>query len=346
MDNDDILNKDLYKILNIEKNATADEIKSAYRHLMRIYHPDINETEESKALFKEIRDAYEILSDTEKKKLYDIKHGFNFIKNNSSPENEAEEKVETQDETKDTKKTQKLSDILSEIINGIFVNSKGSSNSKKNSSAKQKGEDIYANVTISPKEAVFGTSRIINIVQSKICPNCEGKKFINEALCPLCKGHGEISTHKKINANIPSNVKNNEKIKIEGIGNESPNGGVTGDLYLIVNIDEKSLFTVKDNIVYMDLPITPYEAALGATIEIPTFYENVTIKIPPNTSSGQRFRLKGQGIFLKDLKENSDMIVTVVIKIPNKLSEKEIEIYKSLKENSTCNIREGLKDNE
>ena len=78
--------------------------------------------------------------------------------------------------------------------------------------SKQKGEDIYANVTISPKEAVFGTSRIINIVQTKICPNCEGKKFINEALCPLCKGHGEISTHKKINTNIPSNVKNNEKI--------------------------------------------------------------------------------------------------------------------------------------
>ena len=229
---------------------------------------------------------------------------------------------------------------LSEIIEGIFV-------SPKNSNSKhQKGEDIFADVTISSKEAVFGTTRIINIMQTKLCPNCEGKRCINEVLCPLCKGTGDISTHKKITANIPSNVKNNEKIKIEGAGNDGENGKKSGDLYLIINIDDKSLFTVKDNIVYMDLPITPYEAALGANIEIPTFYENVTIKIPPNTSSGQRFRLKGQGIYQKDLKENSDMIVTAIIKIPQNLSEKEIELYKSLEENNTCNIREGLYNNE
>ncbi|MBQ7449993.1 hypothetical protein IJS77_01135 [bacterium] len=240
-------------------------------------------------------------------------------------------------------KSKIFSGILGEIIEGIFINK---SSNKKNNRKSQKGDDIYANVTISSKEAVFGTSRIINIIQSKPCPNCMGKKFINEALCPMCKGSGEISTHKKINCNIPSNAKNNSKIKIENEGNDSTNGGLSGDLYLIINIDEKSLFTVKDNIVYMDLPITPYEAALGANIEIPTFYENITIKIPPNTSSGQRFRLKGQGLYIKELKENSDMIVTAIIKLPKNLSEKEIELYKSLKENSSGNVREGLKNNE
>ena len=116
--------------------------------------------------------------------------------------------------------------------------------------------------------------------------------------------------------------------------------------WVIISIDEKSLFTVKDDIVYMDLPISTFEAALGANIEIPTFYENITIKIPPNTSSGQKFRLKGQGIFLKDKGYNGDMIVTVHVKLPKKLSDKEIEIYKNLRENSSCDIREGLMFNE
>ena len=343
MTNEEILDKDLYKILNIKKDAEQKEIKLAYRHLMRVYHPDINEDEESREIYAQIRAAYDILSDPEKKKLYDIKHGFNFSKEEENPENEPP-REETQKETEVKQKS--FSQIMGEIIEGIFVKTNSLTSKNGDKSACKKGEDIYANVTISSKEAVFGTSRIINIMQTKLCPNCFGKKFINEALCPLCKGSGEISNHKKIHTEIPSNVKNNSKIKIEGEGSECPDGGKPGDLYLIINIDEKSLFTVKDNIVYMDLPITPYEAALGANIEIPTFYENVTIKIPPNTSSGQRFRLKGQGIYDKALKKNSDMIVTVVIKLPGKLSDREIELYKSLEENSSCNIREGLKNNE
>ena len=341
--NKEYYNKDLYKILNIEKNAASETIKIAYRKLMRKYHPDINESEESKEIFKEIREAYDILSDPEKKNLYDIKHGFNFAEKQINEQKETEEEKSQNDnksEKEKEKETKTFMKTLKNIINGVFLNQNNASNKN------QKGEDIYANVTISSKEAVFGTSRIINIMQTKLCPNCEGKRFLNDSLCPLCKGSGEISTHKKINANIPPNVKNNSKIKIEKAGNQFQNGEISGDLYLIINIDENSLFTVKDNIVYMDLPITPYEAALGVNIEIPTFYENVIIKIPPNTSSGQRFRLKGQGLYIKENKENSDMIVTVVIKLPGKLSQKEIEIYKSLKENSTCNIREGLNNNE
>ena len=334
MEKEETLDKNLYEILGVEKNATQEEIKLAYRKLMRKYHPDINKSKDSGEIFSEIRSAYDILSDFQKRELYDIKCGIKFVKEEQET---IEEEIPTPEKEEKSKSFMKS---LSEIIEGIFVNSKN------NDTKNQKGEDIYANVTISSKEAVFGTSRIINIMQTKLCPNCEGKRFINDALCPLCKGSGEISTHKKINANIPSNVKNNSKIKIEGAGNYGKNDETPGDLYLLINIDEKSLFTVKDNIVYMDLPITPFEAVLGANIEIPTFYENVTIKIPPNTSSGQRFRLKGQGIYQKDLKENSDMIVTVVIKIPKNLSEKEIEIYKSLEENSTCNIREGLYGNE
>ena len=256
----------------------------------------------------------------------------------------AEENIKNEDKTEDaeedkTEGNKSFAKIFAEIVEGIFIFGKKNQNNSKTKFA----EDIYANVTISAKEAILGTSRIINVMQTTVCPNCEGKRFINEALCPLCKGSGEISNHKRINTKIPQNTKNGDKIKIEGAGNKSKDGNCTGDLYLVVSIDEKSLFSVKDDIVYMDLPISTYEAALGANIEIPTFYENITIKIPPNTSSGQKFRLKGQGIYLKNKGINGDMIVTVIIKLPQKLSDKEIELYKSLRDNSTYSVREGLK---
>ena len=343
---DKITDKDLYEILRIEKNATLEEIKIAYRRLARIYHPDINESAESLAIFKDIRMAYEILSSPEKKKLYDLKNGFNQPKDTDSTEESAkeEEKKETlAEETDETKNEKSLSQLLTDIIEGIFAYPKKNGNKKVQN---DKGEDIFANVTISTKEALLGTTRIINIMQTYPCPNCNGKRFINEAVCPRCKGTGEISNHKRISTQIPPNTKDGEKIKLAGMGNKPKGDGDYGDLYLIINIDEKSLFTVKENIVYMDLPILPYEAALGADIEIPTFYENIIIKIPPNTSSGQKFRLKGQGLQIKELGVNGDMIVTVIIKNPPKFKEEEIELYKKLKGLNTYNIREGLKDNE
>ena len=344
---DEYFNKDLYEILNIEKNASEEEIKFAYKKLAKIYHPDLNKTKDSREIFNDIRHAYDILSDKNKKNLYDIKHGFNkaAFENNiptvPNPENENAGKKEDT-----SSKNKNFSEILSEIIEGIFVYSKKNVFDKKEKMKDKKNNDIYVNVTISTTEAVFGTSRIINIVQKKLCPNCEGKRFINEALCPLCKGLGEISNHKKINATIPPNTKNNDKVKIENAGNTSEDGLQAGDLYLIITVDEKSLFTLKGNDVYMDLPITPFEAALGAEIEIPTFYDNVKIKIPSNTSSGQKFRLKEQGIFDKKTNIKGYMIIVVYIKIPDKLSDKEIELYKSLRENNSCNIREGLTQNE
>ena len=204
-----IFNKDLYKILNVEHDADAAEIRAAYRKLARIYHPDISESKESLNAFKEIRQAYEILSDEEKRKLYDIKHGFNIKKDSEEsierPEkNENPEGVTVEEEVpQETKeKSKSFAKIFGEIIEGIFVfGKKSQSNSKSKSD-----ENIYANVTISTKEAILGTSRIINVMQIKGCPNCEGKKFINEALCPLCKGSGEISSHKRINIKIPPNI--------------------------------------------------------------------------------------------------------------------------------------------
>lgn len=328
--------ENLYNILGLSNSATSEEIKIAYRKLMRIHHPDVNKSKENLEIFKKIQHAYEILSNENKKKLYDIKNNFNYKTQENTTPTPKKEKCNEQT-SKNNKNTKKATSILKNFFDNIFKLTKEKKQSKK--------DNIYANVTISSKEAILGTSRIINIVQTKICPNCEGKKFINEALCPLCKGSGEISNHKKINVKIPAGVSNGEKIKINSAGTITDNNK-TNDLILIISIEEKNKFTYKNDDVFLDLPITPFEAALGTNIEIPTIYENVTLKIPKNSSSGQKLRLKGQGILNKTTNTKGDMIVTLIIKIPQNLSDKEIELYKSLRENNTCNIREGLDNND
>lgn len=347
------MDKNLYEILNIKTNATIEEIKHAYRQLAIKYHPDINKTKEGLAYFKEIQNAYNILSNDSKRKKYDKTNGFNIKEETAEEEIDTTEdgsngETEFQDRykasTQEKSERSKFSKIISEFFDEILIQTKRVQFSKKR--GYKESNDIYADVTISPKEALFGTQRIVNVVQATTCPNCNGKKFINEAKCRNCNSTGEIYTHKKINVTIPANTKNGKRIKIEKCGNKDIETNTYGDLYLIISINEQSLFTIKENTVYLELPITAYEAALGAKIKIPTFYEDITIKIPPCTSSGQKFRLKGQGIYNKEKGQNEDMIVTISIKFPQEISKKEIALYEELKENSGYNVREGLINND
>ena len=160
----------------------------------------------------------------------------------------------------------------------------------------------------------------------------------------MCKGTGEVSVHKKLNIKIPMGVKPGAKIRIKGEGNRGTNGGKNGDLYLFIEIEDNKIFKYDGLNVHIDLPITPYEAVLGANIEVPTLCGNISMKIPPNTTTGQKFRLSEQGIYDETKKQKGDQIVTVKIEIPKTLSQKEIELYEQLKNISTYNIRENLRN--
>lgn len=330
-----------YEILGVTPDSELSEIKSAYRKLARKFHPDINP--EGAARFKEISKAYETLIDEKKRKQYDILNGFFKAEKTKTSSKKAEEEYKQKtssekcaDENNHKSAQKKNEKVFSDIFSSIFETSDNKSKKKQ----PENGEDINADITLTLAESVKGCERIVNIVHTEICPRCRGRKFINGAKCNVCSGSGEYSVHKRINVKIPANIKNGAKLRIKGEGADGRFGGKNGDLYILINIKGNSNVTYDGLDILYKVPITPYEAALGGEITIPAFSGNVKLKLPERTSSGQKFRLSGQG--LKRNGKLGDMIITVSIEIPKCLSDDEVKLYEKLKKLSSDNIRENL----
>lgn len=338
--------KNLYEILEIQTSASITTIKTAYRKLARKYHPDLNSGDaRCVEKFKEITEAYEILSNAEKKKNYDILKGF-FTETSQAKYTEAGKAYKTaskEPQKEEKHKEEGFSNLFNEILEGFKnTTSSGKKQTFKTKQMKpQRGSDVYADVKITLPEAIQGTTRTVNILHTEICPNCEGRTFLNGAKCPLCNGLGEQSIHKKLNVKIPPNVLQGSKIRIPNEGNKGYNGGQNGDLYLTIKIEAEpsSKFKYDGLNVMSNVSIAPFEAVLGATIEIPTPNGNISMKITENTHSGQKFRLAGQG--LKQNGKIGDMIVTVNIEVPKSPSAQEIELYKKLRDITKNDIREN-----
>lgn len=334
--------KNLYEILEVEFVASATMIKSAYRRLARKYHPDLNSGDAAcEKKFKEITYAYEILSDAEKKKNYDILKGF------QQEASQAKYSEANKAYKKTTKEEKKSAEGFSNIFNDILEGFKNTTSSGKKETFKTKqikperGGDVYADIVITMTEAIEGTSRTVNILHTEICPNCENRTFLNGTKCTVCKGMGEQSIHKKLRVKIPANVKHGSKIRIANEGNKGYNGGKNGDLFLNVKIENDANFKYDGLNILGKIKIAPHEAVLGASIELQTPTGKVNMKITPNTQNGQKFRLAEQGLEQKG--EKGDMIITVNIEIPQNLSNEEIELYKKLRDISKGNIRQNDK---
>jgi len=319
-----------YEILGVTPDSDIAEIKAAYRKLARKYHPDVNP--EGGKKFKEVSRAYDTLSDFEKRKQYDIINGF--FKSAKRPELENEEQIKEEPKKKNDKKTEK---VFTDIFNSIFD---GQNERKESTPQPQNGDDINADVIISMSESVTGTTKTVNVVHTELCPRCKGRKFVNGNKCTVCNGAGEYTQYKRINVKIPANVKNGSKLRIKGEGGDGKLGGKNGDLFLHILIQGSSKIKYDEQNILYNVPITPYEAVLGAEISIPTFDGHVKLKIPARTTSGQKFRLTGQG--LKKNGKSGDMIVTVTIEIPKRLSDDEVKLYEKLRKLSADNIRENL----
>ncbi len=333
------MSKDYYKILGINEFESAENIKSAYRKLARKWHPDVaGNSPEALKTFKEINEAYEILSNKVKKEEYDrARRFYNYAKGNYETKNE-----NINNSNKEEAKTTTRPSFSFKWEEFIAKRQQAKKTQKKEEKEPIKGSNIYAEIEISVLEAITGTTKVVNLLKKEACPKCGGKKFANGTICPQCNGLGEISNHKKFNIKIPAGIKNGSKIRLAGEGNEGKFGGSNGDLLITVNIKESPIYKTDGLNILKNISITPFEAVLGANIKIETLQGNVSLKISPYTQNGQKIRLSGCGISQNN--SVGDMIVTVEIKIPKNLSEEELKLYKRLSEISTSNVRESIYD--
>ncbi len=323
-----------YKILNIPENANLDEIKSAYKKLVRKYHPDINKEEGAEETFKKINMAFEILSDDIKRLQHDTLHGIIASARNEKKE----ENTKTQEEEKPKPKAQRETKKDESFLEKILKNKKY----KKAEDFKVDGDNINTIVEITGKEAIQGITKKINILHSEPCPKCEGRKFANGSKCTHCGGSGEKSIHKKITITIPKNVKSGSKIKVKGEGKLGKFGGKCGDLIITIKVIQKNIFKFEGGVAILEVPITPYEALLGASITIPTPAGNTTIKIPPQTNSGDKFKILNTGIGQAGSGKRSELVVIAKICSPQKPSIETIKKYKELQELDTEDVRKEL----
>ncbi len=358
--------KNYYEILGVTPDIEDTELKSVYRRLVRKYHPDINPDGELK--FKDILEAYETLCDEKKRKQYDILNGFfkstgtasapksepyrksyrtNSDNKTSCPKDTFEKSKENKtsennfkQKATQAKNDKNFTDLINDIIDGFSQKPKNKKQSTPKPPTPKNGEDIYADVVITLKESITETHKTVNILQTEVCKNCNGRKFINGSKCTHCGGSGEVMTRQRINVTIPKNIKNGAKLRLAGEGKKGKNGGKNGNLYLKITIEPDSAFKIDGNDLICEVPISPFEAVLGGDIEIPSFEENVTLSLPPKTKSGQIFRISSKGLRQNNLV--GDIIVTVKVQIPDKISDEEIQLYEKLKNLAGQNIRENF----
>ena len=312
--------KDYYEVLGVPRNATQEEIKKAYRRLARKYHPDFNKDPEAQEKFKEINEAYQVLSDPEKRKLYD-QYG------HAAFHGTAEQREEPWGDIFET-----IEDIFRSFGFEEVFERRGRRRTQRRPI---KGEDIYQTVELTLEEAYSGTVVSVPIVRQVQCPVCEGygyDKTRGERTCPTCGGRGviyqrqffisisqtcptcggegvvrepcgkcggkgTIPTKEEIKVRIPPGVDNGSRVLVEGKGHAGLNGGSPGDLYLLIKIKPHHLFERRGDNLYLDVSIKLTEAIMGTELEVPTLTgEKVKVKIPAGVKEGDTVRVEGKGM--------------------------------------------------
>ena len=349
--------RDYYEVLGVSKGASEDEIKKAYKKLARKYHPDMNPGDkEAEEKFKEVNEAYEVLSDADKKARYD-QYGHAGVDPNFGAGGAGfDGNFDFGD----------LGDIFGSFFGGGFGGAQ-----RRNPNAPQRGESIRASVTISFTEAAFGCEKEITVDRSEQCPTCKGNgcaagttpevcptcrgtgtvqvrrqtpmgvfassapctkcggtgRIIHQP-CPDCRGQGAVRKRRSIKVTIPAGIDDGQTISLRGQGHAGKNGGPNGDLLINIMVQPHELFHREGTSVFCEAPITYAQAVLGGTLEIPTIDGKVKYDIPEGTQTGSVFRLRGKGIPVLNGRGRGDQYVTVTIETPKNLNKEQKEALK------------------
>jgi len=331
--------KDYYKILGVPKGADDKAIKTAYRRLARKHHPDVAKGKDSAARFQEIAEAYEVLGDAEKRKRYDTlgpdwQRYAEAGAGARGPFEGAEVHFGRGDEG--------FSDFFRTIFGdpgggraGGFRDADlrdvgGFGGGYGGGFGPDKGGDVEAGIEVSLEDAFRGVSRTISLELDEPCPACGGAGHVNRKPCAQCRGGGWSRGRRNLEVKLPAGVATGSRVRLQGEGSRGGRGG-SGDLYLKVTVRPDPRFERKGDDLHSTLPVPAHDAALGAEVSVPTLKGQVSMKIPPETSSGRTFRLPGYG--MPHLKGGGagDQFVQVQLTIPTGLSPRERELHQELK---------------
>ncbi len=299
--------RDYYKILGVSKDASAETIKKQYRRLARKYHPDVNKEnpKEAEAKFKEVQEAYTVLKDPEKKRAYD--------QIGNRPHGQSGFTPPPGWEFRQQRYTDESPFTEAGGFSDFFENLFGSHTTRHHTqqSFRQRGQDQHSKITISLEEAFAGTQRVIQLQEPQLNSST---------------GQVELNT-RSLNVKIPPGVLSGQQIRLTGQGAQGIAGGKRGDLYLEIHLQEHPFYSVKDRDVYLNCPISPWEAALGAKIKVPTLAGEVELQIPENSQTGRKLRLKGRG-FPGSPPGDQYIILNIYTPMPN--NDRQKQIYQNM----------------
>ena len=360
--------RDYYEVLGVAKTASEDEIKSAYRKLAKKYHPDLNPgNAEAEAKFKEVNEAYGVLSDADKRAKYDqygtadpqagfgggFSGGFGGFGGGG------------------------FSGGFEDIFENIFG---GFSGSRRSNNAPEQGRDLRVDIELTFEEAAFGTKKEINLTREESCDECGGSgaaKGTTAEVCQACHGSGQVRTTqntvfgsfsstqqctachgtgriirtpckkcggkgrirraRRISINVPAGIDNGQAITLRGEGEQGKRGGAAGDLYVYFSVKPHKLFKRRGNDIYLEVAVSFANAALGAEITVPTLEDSIKYKIPEGTQPGTVFRIRGKGIKRLGGNDRGDMYITVGVEVPRRLSSKQKELLRAFDDSVTGN---------
>ena len=332
--------RDYYETLGVPRDAAEDQIKKAYRKLARKFHPDVNPGDKTaEEHFKEINEAYEVLSDAEKRRRYDDlgaewKAGMDFSPPSGSPETFHGQVGDLGDLFRGGDGVGGFSDFFGALFGSRRRGGAGVGFSRR-------GGDVESEVSMTLEEAHRGTSRTVRLPVEEPCSACGGSGEKDKKACPVCGGRGSQTKLESFTVNIPRGVHDGSVIRVPGRGGAGLGGSPRGDLYLHVRIQPHQRFHLRDGAdTELELPIAPWEAVLGGTAKVPTLDGPVEIRIPPNSQAGQMLRLRGKGLATSGGSQG-DQYVRLKIVVPPKATEKEIELLKKLSAESSFNPRES-----
>ena len=336
--------KDYYRILGVDRNADDKTIKSAYRRLARKHHPDVAKSKDATERFKEISEAYEVLSDPEKRRRYDSL-GPDWQRYTQAPPGGPPGGGFRVEYGGDAGDIGGFSDFFRSIFGDLGAHARRGSRSggirfDEGFERSARGADVEASVEISLDEAFHGARKTFAMDLEEPCGVCQGAGNIKGKPCAACGGGGWQRAHRQVDVKIPAGVKSGQRVRVSGEGTGAR--GARGDLYLSVTVASHPFFERKGDDVHLTLPITAPESALGTSIEVPTLRGKVSMKVPPATSSGRTFRLPGYGMPRLKGGGAGDQFVTVKIVMPSEVTPAERELYEKLRALRSDNPRAYL----